>query len=98
MRESLRVAVGDRLNDSTLNKVVRNASSSWTQSGHLRGRTFKHRALVKPTPATIALALYLGYAAGFRAKSFLHQLGSRYWTAQQHKLVIWLIMQSDSES
>ncbi len=71
MRESLRIAVGDRLNDSTLNKVVRNASSSWTQSGHLGGRTFKLRALVKPTAAVIALALYLGYAAGFRGEELL---------------------------
>ena len=38
MRDALRSAVGDRLNDATLDKVIRNAASSWTQSGHLRGR------------------------------------------------------------
>ena len=34
--DALSRAVGDRLSDSTLDKVVRNAASSWTQAG---GRT-----------------------------------------------------------
>ncbi len=63
---ALRDVVDDRLSDATLNKVVRNVSSSWAQSGHLVGRTFKKRALVHPTPATVVFGLYLGYAAGFR--------------------------------
>lgn len=63
---AVREAVGDRLSDETIDKVVRNVSSSWAQSGHLVGRTFKRRALVRPTPATVAFGLYLGNAAGFR--------------------------------
>jgi hypothetical protein len=35
IRESLRKLVGERMNDDTLDKVVRNVSSSWTQTGHL---------------------------------------------------------------
>lgn len=64
MREALAKAVEDRLNESTLNKVVRNAASSWTQAGHLEGRTFKFRRQVRPTPASVAFALYLAHAAG----------------------------------
>jgi hypothetical protein len=71
MREALRTRVGERLNDSTLNKVVRNASSSWTQSGHLIGRTYKMRQLVQATPASLAFGLYLGYAVGFRGEELL---------------------------
>ena len=63
---ALREVVDDRLNDATLDKVIRNVSSSWAQSGHLVGRTFKKRALVRPTPGTVAFGLYLGHAAGFR--------------------------------
>ena len=37
MKDALTDAVGDRLNEATLDKVVRNASSSWTQAGHFRG-------------------------------------------------------------
>ena len=65
VRSALRAAVGERLNDSILDKVVRNAASSWTQAGHLRGRTFKVRERVRPTPATVAYALYLGESTGF---------------------------------
>ena len=63
---ALRQVVDDRLNDATLDKVVRNVSSSWVQSGHLVGRTFKKRALVRATPGSVAFGLYLGHAVGFR--------------------------------
>ncbi|MGH9583810.1 MAG: hypothetical protein ACRD4O_12815 [Bryobacteraceae bacterium] len=66
MRDALRVDTKDRLGEPTLNKVVRNAASSWTQSGHLAGRTFKIRHRVTATPAAIAFALYLGQNAGFQ--------------------------------
>ena len=66
LKSSLRALVGDRLNEDVLDKVVRNAASSWTQSGHLEGRTFKKRRLVRATPATGAFAAYLAYTAGFR--------------------------------
>jgi Arc/MetJ family transcription regulator len=66
LHEALRRVVGERLNDDTMDKVVRNVASSWTQSGHLIGRTLKRRAQVSATPAAVALALYLGHAAGFR--------------------------------
>ena len=36
-------AVGSRLSESTIDKVVRNTASSWTQSGHLKGRGRKVR-------------------------------------------------------
>lgn len=71
MRDALAKAVVDRLNESTLNKVVRNAASSWTQAGHLQGRTFKFRRLVRPTPATVAFALYLAHAAGLAVEESL---------------------------
>lgn len=71
IREALRALVGERMNDDTLAKVVRNVSSSWTQTGHLTGRTFKHRQRVGPTPAAVAFALWLGDAAGFRGEALL---------------------------
>lgn len=70
-RELLRDAVGTRLNDAILDKVLRNAASSWTQSGHLEGRTFKKRRHVTPTPWAFAFALYLGRAVGFRGAELL---------------------------
>lgn len=65
-RKAVRQVVGDRLNESIVDKVVRNAASSWTQSGHMEGRTFKKRRLVRASPASAAFALYLSHVAGFR--------------------------------
>jgi hypothetical protein len=69
MAEAVRTAVGDRLNASTLDKVLRNAASSWTQSGHLRGHSHKFRQAVAPTPVTTAYALLLGFFCGFRGQA-----------------------------
>ena len=68
MKDALSGTVEGRLNDATLDKVVRNASSSWTQSGHLRGRGCKIRQRVAATPAAVAYALVLGFALGRRGR------------------------------
>lgn len=69
IRAALREAVEERLSEATLDKVIRNVASSWEQAGHLVGRTFKKRALVQATPASVAFGLYLGHAVGFRGAS-----------------------------
>ena len=71
MRQALREAVGDRLSDETLDKVARNAASSWSQAGLLTGRTFKYRQQVEPTFTAVALALLLGYTSGSRSAPLL---------------------------
>ena len=68
MKDDLAAAVEHRLNDATLDKVVRNASSSWTQSGHLKGRSRKTRYRVEASPAVAAYALLLGFAVGRRGR------------------------------
>jgi len=65
----LREYVGERLNDSILDKVARNASSSWTQSGHLEGRVRKKRQQVSPTPYVTTYALLLAYLVGARGQA-----------------------------
>lgn len=71
MAASLKAHAGARFNESILDKVVRNAASSWTQSGHLVGRTLKRRQHVKPTSAAVTMALLLGYLQGLRGPSIL---------------------------
>lgn len=71
VREALRNVVGERMSADTLDKVVRNVSSSWTQTGHLHGRTFKAREQVHAHPAAVALALWLGHVAGFHGGDLL---------------------------
>jgi len=71
VRDAVVGAVGIRLNDATVEKAVRNAASSWAQSGHLKGRTFKRRTQVQATPASLAFAIWLANAAGFKGETVL---------------------------
>ena len=67
----IRAAVGSRLNDAVLDKVARNAASSWAQAGHLEGRVRKIRRRITPTPAAAAMALWLGQLEGRAGLSLL---------------------------
>jgi hypothetical protein len=58
--DAIREVVGARLNEAVLDKVARNAASSWSQAGHLEGRVRKIRRRVKPSPGPVAAALWLG--------------------------------------
>lgn len=58
--QAIKSSTGDRFNESILDKVVRNAGSSWTQAGHLEGRVRKVRRRVEPTPGSVAFAVWLG--------------------------------------
>lgn len=60
-----------RFNDAVLNKIATNAATSWTHSGHLEGRIGKARRLVSPTPATVALAIWLGESEGLAGLSLI---------------------------
>jgi hypothetical protein len=71
LTHAVRHVAGDRLNAATLDKVVRNVASTWEQSGHLEGRTFKKRRIVEPTAASFTFALFLAYSAGFRGSELL---------------------------
>jgi len=75
IRQSVSHAIDDfssgRMNDATIDKVARNTSSTWSQSGHLIGRVRKIRQQVQPTPVTVTFAILLGYVNGLRGKKLL---------------------------
>lgn len=77
LTDALNRGTGSRFNEAVLDKVVRNTSSSWTQSGHLQGRSRKSRRTVSPTPAAVAFALVLGYALGARGAVLFETLWSK---------------------
>lgn len=66
MTDTLASETAGRFNDSVLDKIVRNASSSWTQSGHLKGRARKFRQKASPTPINCAYAMLLAHIQGMR--------------------------------
>lgn len=75
--DALSRVVGSRLSESTLDKVVRNVASSWTQSGHLKGRGRKVRQAITPTVVNTAFALFLGYVQGKRGRALFETLWAR---------------------
>ena len=77
MTSSIKAVTGNRLNESTLDKVARNISSSWAQSGHLKGRVRKIRQEVHPTPSAVAFALWLGSQNGFAGEDLLRTQWAR---------------------
>lgn len=87
MKDALVDAVGDRLNEATLDKVMRNASSSWTQSGHLKGRSRKIRQRVEATPAATTYALLLGFAVGRRGRLLLDTPWAVILDASPHEVI-----------
>ena len=68
---AIRRSVGSRLNDAVLDKVARNAASSWAQAGHMEGRVRKIRRRVVATPGAAAMALWLGEMEGRAGLSLL---------------------------
>ena len=66
-----------KLNATTLANIGRNAASSWTQSGHLHGRTNKVRVAARSHPASTTYALFLGYLCGGRGEALFQTAWSR---------------------
>ena len=86
VKAALREGTAERFNDSSLDKIARNAASSWTQSGHLSGRSIKIRQDPAVTPANTAYALFLGYLEGVRGPSLYETLWTRMLAASASKL------------
>jgi hypothetical protein len=76
----------DRLNNATLTKIGRNTGSTWTQSGHLRGRTNKVRVQAEAHPTSVAYALLLGYLCGARGEALFQTPWARLLDAPPHSL------------
>lgn len=87
LTNAVRAAVDDRLNPDTLDKVVRNTASTWTQSGHLAGRARKTRQRVPPTPLSTAFAVLLGYMIGLRGERLFESAWCRVFDATFDELV-----------
>lgn len=83
---SIQLHSESQLNDAVLDKVARNAASSWTQSGHLEGRVRKHRREVEPTPGAVAFALWLGSVEGRVGNDLLSSFWCAIFDGAAHRL------------
>ena len=75
-----------RFGDASLAKIGRNIAATWTQSGHLKGRTRKVRTTVDAAPSVIAFAFYLGWHLGQRGLLLYSTPWSRLLDAGEHEL------------
>lgn len=58
-----------RYSSGKLASNAKNLNSSWTQTGHLNGRTQKKRSRAIPTAGSVSYALLLGFLTGVRGRS-----------------------------
>jgi hypothetical protein len=77
LTNAIRAGVDSRLNDSIVDKVVRNTAASWKQSRHLSGRGRKIRQQVHPTPVVTTYALLLGYIFGIRGRGLFESFWAK---------------------
>ena len=68
-KEYIDYQVSGRFSRATLESTTRNLFSTWTKSGHLSGKSCKHRSLAVATPGSVAYALMLGYLTKNRGES-----------------------------
>lgn len=69
LAEAFDAAFPNQYSETSRNQTARHAASSWTQSGHLVGRTNKTRSRVKPSLAAITMAMLLGHMTSFHGSS-----------------------------
>jgi hypothetical protein len=60
-----------RYSPKMMKSLAQNCASSWTQSGHLRGKVSKRRARAEPSPEAAAYAALLGSVDGFGGPALL---------------------------
>ncbi len=61
----------DRYSPKMMKSLAQNCASSWTQSGHLRGRVNKRRCVAQPSAEAAAFAALLGSLSGFGGPALL---------------------------
>jgi hypothetical protein len=72
-----------RYSQKMLRSLSQNCASSWTQSGHLKGKVRKERARPAVSPTAAAYAALLGSLAGSVVPRCSHRHGSRSWIARR---------------
>ena len=75
-----------KFQSKSLQRLGRNAASSWTQAGLLQGRQKKTRARAEAHPVAVAYALLLGDLCGRRGQGLFTTLWTRMLDASPHEL------------
>ncbi|MDA8048575.1 MAG: hypothetical protein M0002_00935 [Rhodospirillales bacterium] len=79
-----------RYSSKTLQALAQHCASSWTQSGHLKGRVNKRRRLAEPSPEAAAYGALLGAIAGFGGPTLLRSPWMRVLDRSESELLALL--------
>ncbi|MBA2725891.1 MAG: hypothetical protein H0U53_07875 [Actinobacteria bacterium] len=77
LEKAVEAAFPGAYSQSVANKIGRNTASSWTQSGHLDGRSYKTRTKAVATPGSAAYALMLAHLTGTRGHGLFESVLAR---------------------
>ena len=69
LEEYLEKQFPGRFSKATLTSTAQNLASTWTQSGHLRGRVKKIRTRTTVTAGSVSYTLFLGFLTGARGQT-----------------------------
>ncbi|WP_254060435.1 hypothetical protein [Halodesulfovibrio sp. MK-HDV] len=61
-----------RFSKATLKSTAQNINSTWTKSGHFKGRIKKIRTKPVPTAGSVSYALFISYLTGARGQALFH--------------------------
>ncbi len=86
LSETVSAAFPDRMSPITLESVGRRTASSWTQSGHLKGRMKKVRARAVASVGAVVFALMLGHLCGVRGLPLYETLWARLLNAPANEI------------
>src|SRR5262249_40228897 len=86
LADAVQAKYPESYSDSVRAKIGRNAASSWTQAGHLRGRVEKVRARATATPSTTAYAFLIGHLDGARGQGLLETPWGRALDSPDHAI------------
>ncbi len=77
MEEHLEKSFPGRFSPAMKKSLAQNVNTTWTESGHLSGRSKKIRAVPEARVAASVYAMTLGYLLGLRGQSLLSSVFSR---------------------
>ena len=86
LSDTISAAFPDRMSPVTLESVGQRTASSWTQSGHLKGRVKKVRARAAASVGAVVYALLLGHLSGVRGLPLYETLWARLLDAPANEI------------
>jgi len=77
MEAAMEEAFPDKYSKAMKKSLAQNVNGTWTTTGHLVGRSHKHRSRPKPHWLATTYAMFVGYLAGIRGQLLLDSVYAR---------------------